>query len=71
LDPEQHLAGYAGLMQADAYAGFSGLYEAKVKVARSSRWRAERTAGGQARIDVLFVIERRVGSADLAGSPSP
>jgi Transposase IS66 family len=25
--PEQHLASYAGLMQADAYAGFSKLYE--------------------------------------------
>jgi transposase len=25
--PEQHLAGYSGLMQADAYAGFSRLYE--------------------------------------------
>src|SRR6478735_10760014 len=25
--PEQHLAGYAGLMQADAYAGFNKLYE--------------------------------------------
>src|SRR2546421_11585835 len=25
--PEQHLAGYTGLMQADAYAGFSRLYE--------------------------------------------
>jgi transposase len=25
--PEQHLAGYAGLMQADAYAGFGRLYE--------------------------------------------
>src|SRR4030088_292933 len=29
--PEQHLAGYAGLMQADAYAGFSRLYEANRK----------------------------------------
>jgi transposase len=29
--PEQHLAGYAGLMQADAYAGFNGLYEANRK----------------------------------------
>src|SRR5439155_7124241 len=29
--PEQHLAGYAGLMQADAYAGFSKLYEARRK----------------------------------------
>lgn len=28
---EQHLAGYAGLMQADAYAGFSRLYEANRK----------------------------------------
>jgi transposase len=25
--PEQHLTGYAGLMQADAYAGFNRLYE--------------------------------------------
>jgi transposase len=29
--PEQHLASYAGLMQADAYAGFNGLYEANRK----------------------------------------
>ena len=29
--PEQHLAGYAGLMQADAYAGFSKLYDANRK----------------------------------------
>ena len=29
--PEQHLAGYAGLMQADAYAGFGRLYEAHRK----------------------------------------
>jgi transposase len=29
--PEQHLASYAGLMQADAYAGFNKLYEAKRK----------------------------------------
>src|ERR1700690_3198167 len=27
INPEQHLAGYAGLMQADAYAGFNRLYE--------------------------------------------
>ena len=26
--PERHLAGYTGLMQADAYAGFNRLYEA-------------------------------------------
>ena len=29
--PERHLAGYAGLMQADAYAGFSRLYKANRK----------------------------------------
>ncbi len=29
--PEQHLAGYAGLMQADAYAGFNRLYEGSRK----------------------------------------
>ena len=29
--PERHLAGYAGLMQADAYAGFNRLYEADRK----------------------------------------
>jgi transposase len=29
--PEQHLASYAGLMQADAYAGFNRLYEAARK----------------------------------------
>jgi hypothetical protein len=32
-------------MQADAYAGFSRLHEPIVKVARSTRWRAGRTAG--------------------------
>ena len=30
--PAQHLAGYAGLMQADAYAGFIKLYEANRKL---------------------------------------
>ena len=29
--PEQHLVGYAGLMQADAYAGFTKLYQANRK----------------------------------------
>ena len=29
--PDQHLAGYVGLMQADAYAGFTKLYEANRK----------------------------------------
>jgi transposase len=29
--PEQHLARYAGLMQADAYAGFNRLYDGRRK----------------------------------------
>ena len=29
--PEQHLASYVGLMQADAYAGFNRLYQATCK----------------------------------------
>jgi hypothetical protein len=28
IHPEQHLAGYSGILQADAYAGFNGLYAA-------------------------------------------
>jgi transposase len=39
--PEQHLAGYAGLMQADAYSGFNRLYEASRKggpIVEASCW---------------------------------
>jgi transposase len=31
--PRDHLAGYAGIMQADAFSGFNGLYDAKRKPA--------------------------------------
>ena len=31
IHPEQHLAGYAGILQADAYAGFNALYDANRK----------------------------------------
>jgi len=37
VHPEQHLAGYAGLMQADAYAGFGRLYEANCKADHRGR----------------------------------
>ena len=33
IHPEQHLAGYCGILQADAYAGFNRLYDAKRKPA--------------------------------------
>src|SRR5437764_794878 len=39
--PEEHLAGYAGLMQADAYAGFNRLYAAARKpgpIVEASCW---------------------------------
>src|SRR5437660_2432082 len=39
--PERHLASYAGLMQADAYAGFNKLYEASRKpgpITEASCW---------------------------------
>ncbi len=32
IHPEQHLAGYAGILQADAYAGFNSLYRSDRKV---------------------------------------
>jgi hypothetical protein len=31
IHPEQHLAGYCGILQADAYSGFNGLYDANRK----------------------------------------
>ena len=31
IHPEQHLAGYSGILQADAYAGFNALYKADRK----------------------------------------
>ena len=31
IHPEQHLAGYSGILQADAYAGFNALYAADRK----------------------------------------
>ena len=40
--PERHLGSYAGLMQADAYAGFNRLYEANRKPYRhraETEWR--------------------------------
>jgi hypothetical protein len=48
--PEQHLTGYAGLMQADAYAGFSKLYQANRKgglIIEAACWR---TAGASSSI---------------------
>ena len=35
--PEQHLADYGGLMQADAYAGFNGLYDCRTQAGADHR----------------------------------
>ncbi|QHO77715.1 hypothetical protein ACH79_38990 [Bradyrhizobium sp. CCBAU 051011] len=56
--PEQHLAGYAGLMQADAYAGFGRLYEANRKP--SPIIEAACRVGG----DVAIPAPHRPGRAD-------
>src|SRR5262249_54514179 len=61
--PEQHLAGYAGLMQADAYA----------RAARSSRPRAGRTADASSLISRGSARRRsrpRRSSASMFCSPS-
>src|SRR5467141_1463141 len=39
--PNRHLAGYAGILQADAYAGFNDLYQAKRRpgpIAEAACW---------------------------------
>jgi transposase len=74
--PERHLAGYAGLMQADAYAGFNRLYEegrkpgpiieaacwshARRKFFDLARLKAPIATEAVARIDALFAIERDI-----------
>ena len=47
--PEQHLAGYAGLMQADAYAGFTKLYDVGRDVGVPRHGHSERAADLAAR----------------------
>lgn len=71
--PEAHLAGWAGLLQADAYAGFGGLYvegRAHGVVTEAARWAHGRRKFFAAtapiaieavrRIDAIFAIEREI-----------
>jgi transposase len=58
--PERHLAGYAGLMQADAYAGFNRLYDATRKpgpIAEAACWAHARRK---------FFDLARIGNAPIA-----
>ena len=67
--PEQHLAGYAGLMQADAYAGFNRLYEVDRKagpIIEAACWaHARRKFFDLARINQAPIASEAVGRIDV------
>ena len=78
IHPERHLAGFAGILQADAYGGFNRLYEpgrqpgpileaacwahARRKLYELAATKAPIAAEAVRRIDRLFAVER-----DIAG----
>lgn len=66
--PQQHLAGYAGLMQADAYAGFNRLYETDRKeglIIEAACWaHARRKFFDLARINQAPIANEAVGRID-------
>ena len=66
--PEQHLASYAGLMQADAYAGFNRLYEANRKpgpIVEAACWaHGRRKFFDLARINKAPIAEEAVARID-------
>ena len=67
--PEQHLAGFAGLMQADAYAGFNRLYEAGRKggpIIEAACWaHARRKFFDLARINKAPIATEAVARIDV------
>jgi transposase len=66
--PQQHLASYAGLMQADAYAGFNRLYEANRKpgpIVEAACWaHGRRKFFDLARINKAPIAEEAVARID-------
>jgi transposase len=66
--PEQHLASYAGLMQADAYAGFNRLYEGNRKpgpIVEAACWaHGRRKFFDLARINKAPIAEEAVARID-------
>jgi transposase len=66
--PEQHLASYAGLMQADAYAGFNRLYETNRKpgsIVEAACWaHGRRKFFDLARINKAPIAEEAVARID-------
>jgi len=73
VHPEAHLASYAGLMQADAYAGFNRLYEASRRpgpVVEAACWaHARRKFFDLARLNKAPIASRR-SPASIRCSPS-
>ena len=71
--PDHHLAGYAGLMQADAYAGYTKLYEANRKggpIIEAACWaHARRKFFDLARLSKA-PIAVEASSASMSCSPS-
>jgi transposase len=67
--PEQHLSGYAGLMQADAYAGFNRLYETTRKrgpIIEAACWaHARRKFFDLAHISKAPIATEAVGRIDV------
>ena len=67
--PEQHLAGFAGFMQADAYAGFNRLYEADRKagpIVEAACWaHARRKFFDLARINQAPIASEAVTRIDV------
>jgi transposase len=67
--PEQHLASYAGLMQADAYAGFNRLYDARRKqgaIVEAACWaHARRKFFDLARLDKAPIAIEAVQRIDV------
>ena len=73
--PRSHLAGWTGIMQADAFAGFTALYESPRKPApiiEAACWcfdlakltKAPIAVEAVQKIDVLFEIERGINGLD-------
>jgi transposase len=61
--PQRHLAGYGGILQADAYAGFNELYAPGRKLFKLAEVaRAPLAAEAVRRIDAIFAAERALGS---------
>jgi hypothetical protein len=61
--PQRHLAGYGGILQADAYAGFNELYALGRKLFKLAEVaRAPLAAEAVRRIDAIFAAERALGS---------